>query len=47
MDPIFFAKIRIIIIITMKNGGKNIKHLHFFIVVVSKTYLLRRKSYHS
>lgn len=29
MDPIFFAKIRIIIIITMKNGGKNIKHLHF------------------
>lgn len=29
MDSIFFAKIRIIIIITMKNGGKNIKHLHF------------------
>ena len=27
MDPIFFAKIRIIIIITMKNGGKNIKRL--------------------
>lgn len=29
MDPIFFAKIRIIIIITMKKAGKNIKHLHF------------------
>ena len=30
MDPIFFAKIRIIIIITMKNGGKNIKIYIFF-----------------
>lgn len=29
MDPIFFAKIRIIIIITMKKAGKNIKRLHF------------------
>ncbi|OYP73293.1 hypothetical protein CIK94_08775 [Prevotella sp. P4-51] len=32
MDSIFFAKIRIIIIITMKNGGKNIKHLHFLLL---------------
>ena len=47
MDPIFFAKIRIIIIITMKNGEKKYKTFTFFIVVVSKTYLLRRKSYHS
>lgn len=46
MDPIFFAKIRIIIIITMKKVEKY-KTFTFFIVVVSKTYLLRRKSYHS
>ena len=36
MDPIFFAKIRIIIIITMKNGGKNIKHLHFLLLWCQK-----------
>lgn len=47
MDPIFFAKIRIIIIITMKNGGKNIKIYIFFIVMASKTYLFHHKSYHS
>ena len=29
MDPIFFAKIRIIIIMAMKKDRKNIKHLHF------------------
>ena len=47
MDPIFFAKIRIIIIITMKNGGKKYKTFTFFIVMASKTYLFHHKSYHS
>ena len=46
MDPIFFAKIRIIIIITMKKVEKY-KTFTFFIVIASKTYLFHHKSFHS
>ena len=31
----------------MKKAGKKYKTFTFFIVIASKTYLLRRKSYHS
>lgn len=36
MDPIFFAKIRIIIFIAIKNRKKNIKRLHFLSLLRQK-----------